>query len=94
MRLGPGSREVEADGLMEDEKPRGFFAGLVVPGTAPRRTLWGPWVFCAGMVDVETGLEACSSLAWTRTLRGPSVDFPAVLTMGTTGLGRLPIVAD
>ena len=42
MRLGPGSREVEAGGLMEDDGPRGFFTGLVVAGAARMRTLWGP----------------------------------------------------
>ena len=42
MRLGPGSREVGAGGLMEDDGPRGFFTGLVVAGAARMRTLWGP----------------------------------------------------
>lgn len=42
MRLGPGSREGGAGGLMEDDGPRGFFAGLVVPEVGRTRTLWGP----------------------------------------------------
>jgi hypothetical protein len=42
IRLGPGSREVEAGGLVEDDGPRGFFTGLVVPETVRTRTLWGP----------------------------------------------------
>lgn len=41
IRLGPGSREIEAGGLMDDDEPRGFFTGLVAPDTA-RRILWGP----------------------------------------------------
>lgn len=54
IRLGPGSREVGAGGLMEDDGPRGFFAELVVPDTFRTRTLWGPWDLGAGMADVET----------------------------------------
>ena len=63
IRLGPGSREVGAGGLMEDDRPRGFFVGLVVADVVLMRTLWGPWVFDAGMVDVETIREVGLSFA-------------------------------
>lgn len=48
---------------MEDDRPRGFFVGLVVADVVLMRTLWGPWVFDAGMVDVETIREVGLSFA-------------------------------
>ena len=63
MRLGPGSREFGAGGLTEDDRPRGFFIGLVVADVVWMRTLWGPWIFDAGMVDAEAIREAGLSLA-------------------------------
>lgn len=86
MRLGPGSRETGAGGLMEEDKPRGVLMGLATPDTGGRRTLWGPRVFVVRMVDVESDRGAGLSLAWTRTLRGPSIDFPVVFVVATAGL--------
>jgi len=63
MRLGPGSRELGTGGLMEDDRPRGFFIGLVVADVVWTRTLWGPWIFDSGIVDVEAIREAGLSLA-------------------------------
>ena len=54
MRLGPGSREAGAGGLIEEDGPRGFLTGFAVPDAVRTRTLWGPWVLCTGMADVET----------------------------------------
>ena len=62
MRLGPGSRDVGAGGLMEDDGPSGFFTGLVEPGAVRTRILWGPWIFDA-VVEVVTGRGAGLSLA-------------------------------
>lgn len=63
MRLGPGSRELGAGGLMEDDRPRGFFIGFVMVDVVCTRTLWGPRIFDAGMVDVEAIRETGLSLA-------------------------------
>jgi hypothetical protein len=63
MRLGPGSREVGAGGLMEDDRPRGFFVGFVVVDVVWTRTLWGPRIFDADMVDVGTVRGVGLSLA-------------------------------
>ena len=86
--------EVIAGGSMKDGEPRGFLTGLVVSGTVRKRTLWEPRVFGGGIVTAETGRGAGLSLAWTRTLRGPSVGFPTPLVTSTEGLGNLPIVVD
>ena len=94
MRLGPGSREVGAGGLMEEDGPRGFFTGLAVADAVRTRTLWGPWTLGASVVEVETVRGVGLSLTGTGTLRGPSVDFPTVFDMVTTGLGMLPVADD
>lgn len=93
MRLGPGSREAGAGGLTEEDGPNGFFAGLVVVDAVRVRTLWGPRVFGAGAGAIDVGaVRSGLSLASTRTLRGPHVDFPTIFGTATTGLERLPIV--